>query len=109
MELKLIEIICSDLDEARKICKHLLQKKLISCGNYFYVKTMSNWEKDVGEEDEVILLVKTREENWEAVREEVKKIHSYDVPCIIKLDGVANESYFSWLKDETVSGVSQSR
>ena len=31
---------------------------------------------------------------------EVEKIHSYDIPCIIKIPIEANKSYFEWIRNE---------
>ncbi|GAG37193.1 unnamed protein product, partial [marine sediment metagenome] len=43
----------------------------------------------------------TKEENYNKVKEEVKKLHSYDVPCILKIKAEANEEYNDWINKET--------
>ena len=45
-------------------------------------------------------MAKTLEKNYKKIKEEVKKMHSYDVPCILKIDAEANESYDKWVKEE---------
>ncbi|NOQ55699.1 MAG: divalent cation tolerance protein CutA [Nanohaloarchaea archaeon] len=38
----------------------------------------------------------------DVVKSEIEKIHPYDVPCIMRIDVKANESYENWIKIETV-------
>ena len=60
------------------------------------------WKGKIENESEVVAIVKTKEENWEKVQQEVKKIHPYETPCIMKFDVEANDDYESWIKSETV-------
>ena len=50
---------------------------------------------------EIVSIVKTRKENWKKVEEEVKKIHPYKVPCIMRIEVDSNKEYDSWIKEET--------
>jgi uncharacterized protein involved in tolerance to divalent cations len=40
------------------------------------------------------------DKSYEKIKEEVKKLHSYDVPCILKINAEASESYDKWVKEE---------
>lgn len=101
MAFIIIKTTCSNIDEARKISKHLLQQRFISSANFFPIKSMSSWTGEIQQVDEFIVFLKTRKDNWEKVRDEIKKFHSYKVPCIIKIDVEANEDYESWVKKQT--------
>lgn len=101
MTFIIIKITSPDINEARKISTHLLQKKLISSANFFPVKSISSWTGEIQEVDEVISFLKTRKGNWKKVRDEIKRIHSYKVPCIIKIDAEANKDYESWVNKQT--------
>ena len=96
----LIYITCKDEDEAVKISKHLLNKRLIACSNMHPIRSMYWWNSKIQDEKEFVIIAKTLEKNHEKIKEEVKKIHSYDVPCILKIDAEANEDYEEWLKKE---------
>lgn len=85
------------MEEAKKAASYLLEKKLIACANYFPIKSSSCWTGKIAECDEVVSIVKTKKENWEELKKEVKKLHSYEVPCIIKIDVEANEEYENWI------------
>ena len=86
--------------EARKIAKYLLKKKLIACANIFSINSLYWWKGKIADEGEFVLIAKTLEKNFKKVKEEVEKIHSYSIPCIIKIPVSANEKYFKWLKSE---------
>lgn len=97
----LIYVTYPHMEEANKAISYLLQKKLIACANSFPIKATSCWTGKVQECDEIVSILKTKKENWEKVRDEIKNIHSYQVPCIIKIDVEANEDYEKWVCDET--------
>ncbi|MFA5259239.1 MAG: divalent-cation tolerance protein CutA [Candidatus Pacearchaeota archaeon] len=97
----LIYVTYPNMEEASKAISHLLEKKLIACANTFPIKATSCWTGKVAECDEIVSILKTKKENWEKVKSEIKKIHSYKVPCIMKLDVEANEEYESWVNSET--------
>ncbi|MBI3290972.1 divalent-cation tolerance protein CutA [Candidatus Falkowbacteria bacterium] len=89
-----------DLAEAKKIANVLLKKKLIACANFFPIKSMYWWRGKIQNDSEVISLLKTRKENWTKVRDAIKKMHSYKVPCIEKFFVSANKDYEDWVKKE---------
>ena len=94
-------IICKDRGEAKKISRILLEKKLVACCNIIQTESLYNWKNKLVEDNEVILLAKTIDKNFTEIKKEVLKIHSYKIPCILKLDVKdINDSYLRWLKSE---------
>ena len=91
--MTLVYITCKDEEEAVKISKRLLEKRLIACSNMHPIRSMYWWNKKIQDEKEVVIIAKTLEKNYNKIKEEVAKMHSYDVPCILKIDAEANESY----------------
>ena len=90
-----------NIEEAKKITSHLLQKKIIACANFFPITSSFWWKGKIENSKETVALLKTKKENWEIVKSEIKKIHSYEVPCIIKMDVEANQDYEKWINEET--------
>jgi len=88
-------------EKAKEIAKHLIGKKLIACGNIFPINSLYKWKGKLEDEKEFVLLAKTIEKNFEKVKQEIEKIHPYDVPCIVKIPVNSNEKYFEWVKKET--------
>jgi len=97
--MTIIYITCKDEEEAVKISKHLLNKKLIACSNMHPIRSMYWWNNKIEDEKEFVIIAKTLDKNYEKIKEEVSKLHSYDVPCILKIDAEANESYAQWVNE----------
>lgn len=101
----LVYVTCKDIEEAKKIGKYLIEKRLCTCINIFpNMKSFSFWPPKTGkieEADESVLLIKTEEEKYKEIEEEIVKIHSYDLPAIfsIKVDSIYKK-YEDWLKGE---------
>lgn len=107
----IIYITYKDMTEAKKVAEALLRDHLIACVNYFPIESAYWWPTSAtlrpGEKGkvekckEIVSLIKTRTENWDKVRTAVEALHPYEVPCIMKLDVTANESYVNWIYKET--------
>jgi periplasmic divalent cation tolerance protein len=101
MEAIIIQTTCLNMEEARKISTHLLKKRLISSANFFPIKSTSSWTGEIKEVDEILIFFKTRKGNWEKVRSEIKRIHSYKLPCILKMSVEADRDYGLWINKQT--------
>jgi periplasmic divalent cation tolerance protein len=91
----------SDEKAAEKVVFHLLHKKIIACANFFPIKSTYWWKGSLETNNEIVTLLKTKEENFEQVKQEILKIHPYETPCILKFSAEANEAYTSWVLGET--------
>ncbi len=96
----IIYITHKNLKEAKKIVTHLLQKKLITCANFFPIKSSYWWKNKIENSNEIVTIIKTKKENWKKLKSEVKKIHPYETPCIIKFNVEANKDYELWINSE---------
>ncbi|RLG70152.1 MAG: divalent-cation tolerance protein CutA [Candidatus Iainarchaeum archaeon] len=101
MSLIFVYITNPSKEDAIKIAKHLLEKRLIACANIMPISSLYWWEGKIAEENEFLLIGKTTAEKFEQVKEAVKQIHPYRIPCIAKIDVEANKEFEAWLKKET--------
>lgn len=94
-----VYIPCKDKKEATHIADLLLQKKLIACANIFPSTSIYFWQGKKQETEEFIIFAKTLETHFSLIQQEVRKLHSYDCPCITawKID-FANSDYKEWVK-----------
>jgi len=92
--------------EATKISRVLVEKELAACVNIITgVRSIFQWEGNVTEEQEFLLLAKTVKQNFEQLTWAVKAIHSYRVPEIIALPiQNGSEEYLTWIREMTRSG-----
>ena len=93
-------ITAKDKDEAKKVARGLLQKKLIACANIIEgVTSLFWWEGKIDESGEVLLILKSQQSKFKEIVNETKKLHSYSVPEIISLPIVqGNIDYLNWIK-----------
>ncbi|MEK6948812.1 MAG: divalent-cation tolerance protein CutA [Nanoarchaeota archaeon] len=98
--MTLTYITCKDEQEAVKISKLLLGKRLIACSNIHPTRSLYRWEGKLQDEKEYAIMAKTKGKNFEKIKQEVRKIHSYKMPCILKIDAEANEEYEKWINKE---------
>jgi periplasmic divalent cation tolerance protein len=97
-----IYVTTGSMDEAKKIAKDLLDQKLIACANMFPITSLYFWDDALQEDSEIAVIMKTRSGLVDTLIEEIKKIHSYDVPCIVSWEIVTgNQEYLSWVGAET--------
>jgi periplasmic divalent cation tolerance protein len=93
-------ITCKNKKEAEKIANHLLKNKLIACANIFPVNSLYRWKGKLQKDKEFVLIAKNIKTKAKQVENAVKKIHSYDIPCIIQKEVTANKEYVRWIQDE---------
>jgi periplasmic divalent cation tolerance protein len=98
--MTLVYITCKDENEAVKISKVLLKKRLIACSNMFPIRSMYWWDGKIQDDKEYLIVSKTQDKKIGNIRSEVKKVHSYDVPCIISISANANKEYEDWMAKE---------
>ncbi|MGV8163145.1 MAG: divalent-cation tolerance protein CutA [Candidatus Nanoarchaeia archaeon] len=98
MSFIILYVTFSDELEAEKIISSLLKKELIKCANTFPVKSQYSWNKKIENSMEVASLLKLKSSNWRKVEQLILKLHSYETPCIMKLDVEANREYERWIK-----------
>jgi len=103
MNFRLIYITAGSIEEARRIGKTLVEERLAACANLVDgMRSFYWWEGKVQEDQEVILIAKTRSDLVPAVVERVKALHSYECPCVLALpiDG-GNPGFLDWIDQET--------
>ena len=103
MKATFIYITAGNMDEAKKISRELISRKLAACVNIIdNMVSMFWWEDEIHEDKEVILIAKTKEALVTELIETVKSVHSYDCPCIVSLpvsDG--NRAFLDWIAQQT--------
>lgn len=98
MSFIILYVTFPDELEAEKIITSLLKKGLIKCANTFPVKSQYSWDKKIESSEEVASLLKLKQSNWRKTESAIKKMHSYETPCIMKLNVEANSEFERWIK-----------
>ncbi|MGD0268395.1 MAG: divalent-cation tolerance protein CutA [Candidatus Sulfotelmatobacter sp.] len=88
-------------EEANKIARHLVERRAAACVNIVpQITSIYRWKNNVEEAREWLLIVKTTAAAFEAVRDAIAELHSYEVPecvCLTIEDG--SPSYLDWIAE----------
>jgi len=93
-------------EEAEKITRNLLKQKWIACANIVGpVSSLFWWKEKINQENEFLVLMKTRSNLFEKLVATIKQMHSYEVPEIIAVPITKGEqSYINWLRSSLRKG-----
>lgn len=84
--------------EAEKIARHLVANRLAACVGILPQRSIFRWQGKVAKEDEHLLMIKTVSEGFNALRDAVLTMHTYEVPEIISIDiADGNAGYLDWI------------
>jgi periplasmic divalent cation tolerance protein len=101
-KFRVVLVTCATLEEARKIAREVVQKRLAACVNVVThaVESFYTWEGKLENGSEYLLMMKTSEERLEELQKEVSRLHSYDTPEFVVVPIVAgSEAYLKWLEE----------
>ena len=89
--------------EAARIAQALVGERLAACVNIVgSVRSIYRWQGKVEDDSEALLVIKTRKDMFDTIKERVIELHPYEVPEVISLDiAGGSEKYLSWLAAET--------
>ncbi len=90
-------------EDAERIAEELVGRRLAACVNVLPgVRSTYRWKGGVEREQERLLLIKTRSERLESLRQALLAIHPYEVPEVVAIPIEAGHpAYLEWL-DESV-------
>lgn len=99
-------VSASSQNEADKIARELVNTKLAACVSIIpNMRSIYTWEGKVEDSEEYLLIIKTRAELFEQVKQAIQGLHSYKIPEIISLPIThALDDYVRWINEVTLVG-----
>jgi len=89
-------------EEAEKISNELLEQKLVACANIFPIRSLYLWKGEIEKTREFAIIFKTRTKLLKEAMAAVKRLHSYEVPCLVCYEYVlGDKNYLDWISEET--------
>ena len=81
-----------------ELAKELIEKQLASCINLMpKINSIYNWNNKIHNIEEVMMMIKTIEQNIDKIKAILESKHPYDIPEIICCDfDILNNSYKEW-------------
>lgn len=76
------------MTSAKELAKRLVDRKFVFCCNIVpSIFSIYFWKNEVHEDQEVLLIAKTEQENCSEVIQYLRSIHPYDEPVVIEIQG----------------------
>ncbi|MGH8946728.1 MAG: divalent-cation tolerance protein CutA [Acidimicrobiia bacterium] len=98
----LVMITCGSDTEARTIARHLVTNRLAAGAQIIPIQSVYTWQEEVVEDDEWLLICKTRREVYEQVESAVQRLHSYEVvPIYMVSISEGGRTYLDWIDETT--------
>lgn len=106
-EFMVVLVTVGSRGEGETIARKLVEEGLVACVNVVGpIRSIYLWKGQVSEDEEHLLIIKTRDQVLGAVEERVGELHSYEVPEVVALPIVGGSAaYLEWLRAST-TGVS---
>jgi periplasmic divalent cation tolerance protein len=92
----LLYVTCRDSKEAEKLSNALLKQKLIACSNMIRIESMYSWKGKIERSSEILIIAKTSKKNTKKAEALIKKLHSYEVPAIIRIESKSSKEFEKW-------------
>lgn len=99
----LVLVTAASVEEATAISEAVLERRVAACVSVLPgLVSRFWWEGAIDTAQEVLLLIKTRREHFDALVETIGSQHSYNVFEALALDvSTGNPPYIAWVREET--------
>lgn len=89
----------NDATVAAAIARQLVEERLAACIQLISgVRSIYGWQEAVREAEEVLLVIKTSAQTWDALSVRLLELHPYEVPELVRFDASgATPEYAAWL------------
>ena len=98
---RLVLTTCGSKEEAHRIANELVEGRLAACVNVVpQIDSVYRWQGGVETATESLLLIKTTAEKSEALKEALRKLHSYELPeCVEVAIEDGSTAYLEWIAE----------
>lgn len=93
---------CGNEEQARRIARGLVEQRLAACVQVMPgVRSVYQWQGKIEEDDEFLLVIKSRRDLFRRLEAALRKLHTYEVPELVALPVVEGSAdYLGWLDRE---------
>ena len=100
-EYCIVFVTCANESQAQAIASAVLENRHAACVNIVPgVRSLYWWNGAVQDDSELLCIMKTRTDRFEALRDAVAQVHAYDVPEIIAMPiSAGHQPYLNWIND----------
>ena len=101
-----IIILCNtnSKDSAETIATYLIKGNFAACVNIIpKITSIYKWQNKIEKDEEFLMLIKTKKELFNEVKDKINILHPYEVPEIISINiSDGNKEYLNWIQSNTI-------
>jgi periplasmic divalent cation tolerance protein len=97
----LVMTTCPDPEHAETLSVELIEAGLAACINQLPgIRSVYRWKGELKSGSEVMLMIKTPADRWDALEQAIKSSHPYELPEIIAVPITTGHApYLQWIAD----------
>ena len=101
--VQVVLVTAPDREVALQLARTLVEERLAACVNVVPgVASVYRWEGAVEQDEEILLVAKTRADRVTDLATRVRDLHPYDLPETLALPAAGgSEPYLSWVRTES--------
>ncbi|HUO86074.1 MAG TPA: divalent-cation tolerance protein CutA [Thermoanaerobaculia bacterium] len=90
-------------EQANTLARELVARRQAACVNILPgLKSFYRWQGKVCHDTELMLVIKTRDSEFEAVAATIRELHNYELPEILSFGvGRGEERFLAWIAEST--------
>jgi periplasmic divalent cation tolerance protein len=102
----MVSVVYSTIDniqDARRIANTLVEEQIVACVNIIpKIESIYRWKGKIENEEELVIIAKTTDQNVKKTIHRIKELHSYELPDIIVLPVIGGlKDYLDYITNET--------
>lgn len=101
MELVAVVTTVGNIEDARRIAKTVIERRLAACAQLNPIESFYHWDGALQHDTEVRVLFKSLRRDAAALEAAILELHPYELPavCAIEIDAV-NAAYSLWVGEQ---------
>ncbi len=100
-EILMVFTTFANEEDAARVARVLIEERLIACANLLGgARSLYRWKKGIEDTREVVVLMKTRKQDWTALLSRLHELHPYETPeCVAVRVAAGAPKYMAWLEE----------
>jgi periplasmic divalent cation tolerance protein len=98
----IVFVTAGNMENAENMARTLVEERLAACVNIVpRIRSFYRWEGKIVDDEELLLLIKTRIDLFDPLRERVLALHAYELPEVVALTmEKGHQPYLDWIEGE---------
>jgi periplasmic divalent cation tolerance protein len=102
MTYQIVLTTCPDQESADRLASQLVETRVAACVNVIPgIRSVYRWKGEVVKDSELLLVIKSRADRFDGLKETILKHHPYELPEVIAVSASAGHlPYLAWIDSQ---------